>query len=96
MEFVQILFLAVYFGTPVFIVYCWIRLKKRNPRRVAGLMLAALGLWLLQAGVLLYFLLICISGHCRLTKVEELGPLMLMGLAYAGIGALLWLASRLR
>lgn len=96
MEFVQILLLAVYCGTPVFVVYWWIRLAKRNLRRVAGLMSAALGLWLLQAGVLLYFLLIGISGHCRLTKVEELGPLILMGLAYAGIGALLWLASRPR
>jgi hypothetical protein len=94
MEFIQILFLVVYLGTPFFIVYWWIRLAKLSPRKVGWPMSAALGLWLLQASVLLYFISICISGHCTLTAVEENGPVVLFAFAYVGIGGLLWFAWR--
>jgi hypothetical protein len=92
MEFIQILFLVVYLGTPFFIVYWWIRLARLSPRKAGWPLSAALGLWLLQAGVLLYFISICISGHCTLTPVEENGPVVLLVFAYFGIGGLLWFA----
>lgn len=91
---IQILVLVVYFGTPFLIVYSWIRLARSNPRMVIWSMSIALGLWLLQAGVLLYFISICISGHCTLTAVEEYGPAVLLVCAYIGIGGLLWFAWR--
>ncbi len=91
---IQILVLAVYFGTPLLIVYWWIRLARLKPRKAMWLMPVALGLWLLQASVLLYFISICISGHCTLTKMEEYGPAVLLVCAYAGIGWLLWFAWR--
>ena len=53
---------------------------------------AALGLWLLQASVLGYFIGICITGHCTLTPLQENGPLVLVVCAYLGIGGLLWFA----
>jgi hypothetical protein len=93
-EFIQITALAVYFGTPLFIVYAWVRLAKSHPREVAWPMASALGLWLFQAGVLLYFIVICISGHCTLTPLEENAPPVLLGVAYLGIAGLLWFAWR--
>jgi hypothetical protein len=93
-EFIQILVLVAYFGTPLFIVYSWVRLAKSPRRAVAWPMSTALGLWLLQAGVLLYFIAICLSGHCTLTPVEEIAPLVLLGVAYLGIAWLLWSAWR--
>jgi heme/copper-type cytochrome/quinol oxidase subunit 1 len=95
-EFIQIIALVVYFGTPLFIVYAWVRLAKSHSREVAWPMATALGLWLLQAGVLLYFIAICISGHCTLTPVEENAPAVLLGVAYLGIAWLLWFAWRQR
>jgi len=86
--------LVAYLGTPLFIVYAWLRLARSHPREVAWPMATALGLWLLQAGVLLYFIAICLSGHCTLTPVEEIAPLVLLGVAYVGIAWLLWLAWR--
>ena len=94
MGFVQILFLVVYFGTPLFLVYWWIRLLRSSPRKAVWPMPVALGLWLLQAIVLGYFIAICITGHCTLTPLEENGPLVLFACAYVGIGGLLWFAWR--
>lgn len=92
MEFFRILFLVAYFGTPLFIVYSWIRLARLRTRKAVWPMPLALGLWLLQAGVLLYFIAICISGHCTLTPLEENGPVVLLVCVYAAIGWLFWLA----
>lgn len=94
MEFMQILFLAVYLGTPILIVYSWFRLARSSRRKAVWPMPVALGLWLLQASVLLYFLAICISGHCTLTKAEKYGPVVLLVCAFLGIGGLLWFAWR--
>jgi hypothetical protein len=94
MEFIQILFFAAYFGTPLFIVYSWIRLARLRPRKAVWPMPVALGLWLLQSGVLLYFIAICISGHCTLTPLEEYGPVVLLVCAYIAIAWLLWRAWR--
>lgn len=94
MEFIGILVLVAYLGTPLFIVYAWLRLAKSHAREVAWPMATALGLWLLQAGVLLYFIAICLSGHCTLTPIEEVAPLVLLGVAYLGIAWLLWSAWR--
>jgi hypothetical protein len=54
----------------------------------------ALGLWLLQAAVLLYFIAICISGHCTLTPLQEYGPVVLLVCAHIAIAWLLWHAWR--
>jgi hypothetical protein len=93
-EFIRLLALAVYFGTPVFIIYAWVRLAKSRSSEVAWPMATALGLWLLQAAVLLYFIAICLSGHCTLTPLEEIAPLVLLGIAYLAIAWLLWFAWR--
>ena len=90
MEFVQIPALLVYFGTPVFIVWWWTRPAVSGGLRPLWPVLAALGLWLLQAGVLLYSIAICLSGHCRPTPLEEQGPVVLLLIAYLAIGWLLW------
>jgi hypothetical protein len=94
LEFIRILVLVAYLATPVFIVYAWVRLAKSHPRQVAWPMATALGLWLLQAAVLLYFIAICMSGHCTLTPVEEIAPPVLLGVAYLAIAYLLWFAWR--
>jgi hypothetical protein len=44
--------------------------------------------------VLLYFIAICMSGHCTLTPVEEIAPPVLLGVAYLAIAYLLWFAWR--
>jgi len=94
MEFIQLLVLAAYFGTPLFIVYCWIRFSRSGPGKVAWPMPVALGLWLLQAAVLLYAISRCVSGHCTLTPLEEYGPIVLLGCAYLTIVWLLWFTWR--
>jgi hypothetical protein len=94
MEFIQILVLGVYFGTPFFIIYRWIRLAVSGPGKLVWPMLIALGLWLLQAAVLIYSILMCVSGHCTLTPLQEYGPAVLLVCAYLGIGWMLWLAWR--
>jgi predicted transporter len=90
MQFIQMLVLAAYLGTPFFIVYCWIRFAKMSPGKVGWPMSLALGLWLLQAAVLLYAISRCVSGHCTLTPLEEYGPIVLVVCAYLAIGWLLW------
>jgi len=92
MEFLQILFAVLYLGTPLFIVYRAVKLTRRAGGKSWQAMLVAMGLWLLQAAVLIYFVGSCISGHCMLTPIEEYGPLVLMAGAYIGIGWILWVA----
>ena len=43
MEFLQLLFIAVYLGTPLLIVYTWFRLAALRPRRAFWPMPVALG-----------------------------------------------------
>jgi hypothetical protein len=82
--------LAVYFGTPLLIIYFWVRFG----RPAMWPMLSALGLWLLQAAVVIYSIMLCISGHCRVSAVQDylVGALVLG--AFIGIGILLWLSAR--
>lgn len=88
MQVISYIVLAVYAATPLFLAYRWVRLAG------AGLPLwpmpAAIGLWLLQAAVLAYAILGCISGHCNPTALEQAGPVVLLVVAYLGIGWLLW------
>ena len=90
MAFLQLLFAVAYLGTPVALIGVWIGLA-RSGRRVWPAP-AAIGMWLLQAAVLAYFIGGCLSGHCTLTPLEEHGPVVLMVAAYLGIAALLWYA----
>lgn len=94
MEFLRILFAVVYVGTPLFIVYRAVSLSRSAGGKSWWPMLVAMGLWLLQAAVLIYFVGVCISGHCTLTPLEEYGPVALMVGAYIGIGWLLWVTRR--
>ena len=94
MEFLRLLVLVVYLGTPLLIIWCWWRFAAAGRGKPHWSMAAALGLWLLQAGVLLYFIAICMSGHCTLTPLQEHGPVVLLVGAYIGIGGLLWIAWR--
>lgn len=96
MAFFQVLFLAVYFGTPAFIIYRWIRVALSSHKPVVWSMAIALGLWLLQATVLILAIFKCISGHCQVTPLEEYGTYGLMLCAYLGIGCVLWLTRRAR
>jgi hypothetical protein len=94
MEFIQILFVVVYLGTPVLIVRWWLRLSESAPPRPTWPMSVALGLWLLQAAVGVYAMSRCIGGHCNLTPMEENAPVALVAGSYLGIGGLLWHAWR--
>ena len=82
--------LIAYFGTPFFCIFFWVRYG----RPAMWPMLAAIALWLLQAGVLIYSIAICLSGHCQVAKTWEYMVYGLMAVAYIGIGILLWLSAR--
>lgn len=94
MTFFAILFWAAYLGTPLLIVVCWLRLPKSSARRPWWPLPTALGLWALQFMVWLVMVASCVSGHCRLTALQEYGPYALTVLVYAAIGWLLWFAWR--
>lgn len=91
-SFFQLLFLAAYFGTPLFILWWWVSLARSSRGKPMWLALGALGLWLLQVAVWLAVIIPCLSGHCRPTALQEYGPIVLTICAYAAIGAILWLA----
>jgi hypothetical protein len=91
MELLRWPVIAIYLGTPVFLVYWWARLATLRAGRRLWPMPVALGLWLAQAGVLFYFIAIGMSGHFRPTPLEEHGPVVLLIAAYVGIGWMLWL-----
>jgi hypothetical protein len=92
MEFLRWPVIAIYLGTPLLLVYWWVRLATLRAGRRLWPMPVALGLWLAQAGVLFYFIAIGMSGHFRPTPLEEHGPAVLLIAAYIGIGWMLWLS----
>jgi hypothetical protein len=93
LEPIRPLVLAAYLGTPLFLIFRWIRVAKAQPPRRVWPVPAALGMWLAQAALLAYVILMCVSGHCT-PPVAEPVLLAVMALAYAGIGWMLWLSRR--
>lgn len=93
LAFLRWIVLALYLGTPIYIVYRWVKLSRAGRGKPALPMLGALALWLLQLATLIYAIARCAGGHCRLTTFQEYAPAVVSIAAYAGIGVLLWIVG---
>jgi uncharacterized membrane-anchored protein YitT (DUF2179 family) len=93
MTFAQILAACVYLGTPLVIVWRWIVVGMRFGTALVWPMLAALALWLLQAGAFFYAVFYCISGHCNPPPIPEITLYAIIGGAFLGIFAMFVLSA---
>ena len=83
MTLAQAIAVGVYFGTPLVIVWRWISVGRYLGRFMVQGMLIAMVLWLLQAGVLLGMIFMCIGGHgCNPPPIPEVVVYVIVGGAY--------------
>ena len=93
MTFAQVIATCIYLGTPLAIIWRWIVVGSRFQTVVVWQMLAALALWLLQAGVFFYAVLSCVSGHCNPPPLPEVFVTALVAGAFVGILAMFVLSA---
>ena len=89
----QFIAVAVYFGTPLVIIWRWVVVGRRFATVIVWPMLAALLLWLLQASTFAAALLYCIGGHCNISSTTEFLVTAVIVGAFIGILAMFVLSA---